>query len=74
MDTDLNYVIGLLIAGFAIPSIVSAYSDSRPPRAGAIALMVGAGLVALAVINSPGTYSIRSTPDAFVRVVGHYIN
>ncbi|RYG89481.1 hypothetical protein EU803_17270 [Loktanella sp. IMCC34160] len=74
MDTDLYFVIGLIVAGFSIPPIFGALSEGRAPRAAAIAILIGGGLVALAVNERPGTYSISEIPDAFVRVVGRYIN
>jgi len=74
MDTDLFFVIGIIVCGFAIPSVLSAFSESRPPRAAAIMVMIGGGLIALAVWQRPNTYSIQDIPDAFVRVVGRYIH
>lgn len=74
MDTDLIFVIGLLVAVLSFPAIVGAFSEGRPPRAAAIMIMVGGGLMALAVYQRPNTYSLESIPDAFVRVVGTYIN
>ena len=40
MDPDLMLVIGLVIGGFSIPSIMGALADGRVPRAAAIAVMV----------------------------------
>ncbi len=74
MDTDLFFVIGIIVCGFAIPSVLAAFSESRPPRAAAIMVMIGGGLIALAVWQRPNTYSVQDIPDAFVRVVGRYIN
>ncbi|WP_420860172.1 hypothetical protein [Marivivens marinus] len=74
MDTDLFFVIGLIIAGFSIPPIIGALSEGRAPRTAAIAILIGGGLVALAVNERPGAYSVSEIPDAFVRVVGRYIN
>jgi hypothetical protein len=74
MDPDLYFVIGIIIAAFAIPAILSAFSEGRAPRAAAILIMIGGGLVALAVYSNPGGYSVTEIPDVFVRVVGGYIN
>lgn len=74
MDTDLMFVIGLVVAGFSIPSIMGALADGRVPRAAAIAVLVGGGLIALAVNQKPGGYAVNDIPSVFVDVVGRYIN
>ncbi len=43
-------------------------ADGRAPRAAAILVMLGGGLVALAVWQRPGAYGWEGIPDAFVRV------
>ena len=67
-------VIGLVIGGFSIPSIVGALADGRVPRAAAISVMVAGGLIALAIRDNPGGYAINDIPDVFVSVVARYIN
>ena len=73
LDTDLFFVIGLVILVFSFPVIISAMTEGRTPRSAAIMIMIGGGLVALAVYQKPNTYTLEGIPDAFVRVVGHYI-
>lgn len=73
MDPDLFLVIGVVILGFAIPSIISAFSAGRAPRAAAIMIMIGGSLVALAAFQQPGGYEIGDIPDAFSSVIGRYI-
>lgn len=74
MDADLYFVIGLIILAFTIPPILGALLEGRAPRAAAILVLIGGGLLALAITNSPGGYTISEIPDVFVRVVGRYIN
>lgn len=74
MDPDLMMVIGLVVGGFSIPSMLGAFAEGRVPRAGAIAVMVSGGLIALAIKENPGGYAIADIPDVFVNVVGRYIN
>lgn len=74
MDTDLFFVIGVLVAGFSIPAVISAFSEGRPPRAAAIMIMIGGGLLGLALYGNPGGYSIAETPEVFNRVIARYIN
>ena len=73
MPFDLYLVIGIIILGFAIPAIVSAYSDSRAPRVAAVMLVIGGGMVAYAVTQKPGGYTLHDVPGAFAVVIGHYI-
>ena len=74
MDPDLLIVIGLVVGGFSIPSILGAIADGRVPRAAAIAVMVAGGLIVLAINEDPGGYAINDMPDVFVNVVARYIN
>lgn len=74
MDADLYLVIGIIIIAFSLPSIFGAISESRAPRVAAILVMVGGGLIALAVSQKPAGYTLDEIPGAFVNVVGRYIN
>ncbi|MCF2904770.1 hypothetical protein L0666_07205 [Octadecabacter sp. CECT 8868] len=74
MDPDLMLVIGLVIGGFSIPSIMGAMADGRVPRAAAIAIMISGGLIVLAIRDRPGGYELADIPDVFVSVVGKYLN
>ncbi len=73
MDVDLFYVIGLVISVFSIPPIIGALSEGRAPRVAAIMVLIGGGLIAIAVNERPGAYTLKNTPDVFVRVVGRFI-
>jgi len=73
MDTDLFLVGGLIIAGLSIPSILGSLVDKRVPRAAAIMIMIGTGMIAVAVINKPSGYKLEDIPYAFTRVVGKYL-
>ncbi len=67
-------MIGLVVGGFSIPSIMGAFADGRVPRAAAITVMIAGGLIALAIRDKPGGYAIDEIPDVFVSVVARYIN
>jgi hypothetical protein len=69
MDTDLALVLGILLAGVSVPSIVSAFSDGRAPRTAAIAMILGGALVVYALSQKPGGYRMDDIPKAFVRVI-----
>ena len=69
MDADLALVLGLIVAAFSIPSILSAISDGRSPRASMVTILIAGALVLYAAGTKPGGYSIDTVPDAFFRVV-----
>jgi len=72
MDTDLALVLGLVIGGFSIPSILSAMSDRRSPRASALTILIAFGLLFYAMTAKPGGYQIDQIPDVFFSVLGRY--
>lgn len=74
MDNDLFLVFGLIIAGLAVPSVLGAIVDSRTPRGAAIMVMIGSGMIAVAVMKKPSGYSFQEVPQAFVRVIGKFVN
>lgn len=74
VDSDLLLVIGIIVGGFAIPAVLSAMSDSRSPRAAAVAFVIGGGLVLAAFMTKPGGYSADMIPEAFIRVIARFLN
>jgi hypothetical protein len=72
MDTDLALVLGLALAGLSIPSVISAFSDSRAPRASALTVLIAGGLIIYAIRSHPGGYAIGDIPDAIVHVIARY--
>ena len=73
MSPDFYLVLGILIAGFSIPSVLSALSDRRAPRASAITILIAGGLILLAVQTQPGGYTLQEIPDVFVRVIASFM-
>lgn len=72
MDPDLALVVGLIISAFSVPSILSALSDSRAPRASALTILIGGALVLYAIQTGQGGYGLAEIPDVFVRVIARY--
>jgi hypothetical protein len=72
MDTDLILVIGIIVLILAFPSLLSAYSESRVPRAGAILVLIGGVLIAVALTRHAAGYTFAEIPEIFVRVIGRY--
>ncbi|MGE4328030.1 MAG: hypothetical protein AB7E21_18265 [Pseudodonghicola sp.] len=72
MDTDLILVLGLVVVFFAIPALVSAFSDERRLRAPTVALLIGGGAMVYAYVAHPGGYTLEQLPDVFFGVIGRY--
>ena len=68
MNPDMFLVLGIIIAGFSIPSVLSAITDGRAPRASAVTILIAGGLVLIAMQTKQGGYALSDIPDAFVRV------
>jgi len=73
MPFDLYLTIGAVILVFAIPSVVSAFSDGRAPRTAAVLVLIGGGLVVWAMTQKPNGYVLTDIPNVFVGVIGHYL-
>jgi len=74
MDNDLKLVLGIVIFALSIPSLISAFSESRPPRMAAIFFVVGGALIVWSVQGRPGNLVLSDIPHAFARVIGRFIN
>ncbi len=73
MDTDLVLIVGIVIAALSIPSILSAISDKRAPRASAITVLIAGGLILFAIQGKPGGYRLEQLPDVLVSVIARYM-
>lgn len=73
MDPDLFLVVGIILAAFSVPGIMSAITDGRAPRASAITILIAGGMVLFAIQSKPGGYSLNDIPGAFSRVIGEYL-
>lgn len=73
MSNDQILVISIIICALAIPALLAAYSESRPPRAGAIMILIGGVLMVIALTQKPGGYTFDEIPNIFVRVIAGVI-
>lgn len=73
MNTDIALVLGLVIAAFSIPSILSALSDGRSPRAPMVVILISGALILYAVVANPGGYTVSEIPNVFMSVVNSVI-
>lgn len=67
-------VVGLVISVLAIPSLLSAFAESRPPRSGAVMVLIGGVLLAVALTQKPSGYTFAEVPDVVFKVIGRFIN
>ncbi len=73
MDADLALVLGLIVAGFSIPSILSALGDGRSPRASMVTILIAGGLIIYALVTKPGGYTLAQVPEAFIHVIARFM-
>ncbi|MFD2174579.1 hypothetical protein [Rhodobacter lacus] len=73
LDADIYLVLGIIVSAFAIPGVLSAFAESRPPRSAAVAVLVGGGLILYAFATRPGGYTPAQIPEAFTRVLAEIL-
>ena len=73
MTPDVALVLGLVLAGLAVPSMLSAFADRRAPRASALTILIAGGLLLYAIQTQPSGYTFQDIPKAFVRVIGQIL-
>ncbi len=73
MDHDLTLVIGIVVGMLAIPALLSAYSESRAPRSGAVLVLISGVLLAVALTNKGGGYRLDEVPEIFMSVIKRYL-
>ncbi len=74
VDPDLFLTIGIILGVLTIPSLLSAWTDGRVPRLGAIMVFAAVIMVAVAAKNKPTGYKISDVPTIMMNVAGRYIN
>lgn len=74
MDTDLLLIVGLIVTILAVPSVISAFSESRPPRAAAVLFLIGGTLIVVALTQGNARYSMADLPEVVSRVIARYLN
>lgn len=72
MDTDLFLTIGIVLVVLTIPSLMSAWTESRAPRFAAIMLVAAAALIVTALTQKPGGYGFKDVPQVMMGVVARY--
>ena len=73
MDPDLAMAIGMVLAVFSLPAVLSAVSDRRAPRVAMFTILGAGGLILWALSNKPGGYSLSELPRLLIEVIARYI-
>lgn len=73
MDPDLSLVIGILLAGLAVPGFLSAFVERRLPKLPILFAAGGGYLIFSAVNAKPGGYTWPDVPNAFIDVIARVI-
>jgi formate-dependent nitrite reductase membrane component NrfD len=71
-DVDLLLTVGIILLVLSIPSLLSAWAESRAPRIGAIMTVAALGLIVTALLTKPGGYTFNQIPEVLVRVIGGF--
>ena len=74
MDTDLLLTLGIVLIALTLPALLAAWAEGRPPRIGAVMLIVAATLIVVAVTGRPGGYSFNEVPGTMLTVFARFIN
>lgn len=74
MEPDLAMVLGIVLGGLSIPSILSAVSEGRSPRGASVVILLALGLIVYAATTKAGGYQLNELPDVFIRVIGGFLN
>ena len=69
MDTDLLLTVGILLLVLSLPSLLSAWVESRAPRMGAIMAIAALGMISAALIYNPGGYAFEQVPGVMLNTV-----
>ena len=72
METDLIFVVGFFLLVLSIPAMVSAFMESRTPRAPALIILIGVLMIGYAVRERPMTYTVQAIPDTILRVYADF--
>lgn len=74
MDTDLYLTIGVILVVLTLPSLLNAWTEGRPPRVGAVVLMIAAILITIALTQRPSGYAFEEIPGTMLKVFGRLAN
>ncbi len=71
-NPDLMLTVGIVLLVLSMPSLLSAWVESRAPRMGAIMVIAALGLIIGALLTNPGGYAFNKVPGVMIKVVGGF--
>jgi hypothetical protein len=74
IGADILIVIGTLVSGFAVSSVVAGWVARTWPVMALISLAVGIGLLVFVHLQLPGGLTATDIPDAFILVAARILN
>lgn len=74
MYADYIVMVGLVMALFAFPSFLNAWTESRFPRAALSCIALCGVCLTVAQQITPGGYRASDVPGSFVRVLGQLVH
>ncbi len=74
MDTDLVLTVGLVLMVLSVPSLLSAWAESRAPRMGAIMAIAALALIIAALYEKPGGYAFNEVPGVVIGVAAQFLD
>ena len=73
MDPDLSLVIGILLAGLAVPGCLASLVERRFPKLSLLMAIGGGYLIYSGVTTMPGGFDWPDVPNAFIDVIARII-
>jgi hypothetical protein len=74
IGADILIVIGTLVSGFAVSSVVAGWVARKWPVMALISLAVGIGLLVFVHLQLPDGLTATDIPDAFILVAARILN
>lgn len=70
MNPDILFLMGLFIFGLSGPAVISAFSTSGSTlRPAALCVLVGGGLIVLAMSQSTTRYNVAMVPELVMELI-----
>ncbi|MBD3679078.1 MAG: hypothetical protein HUJ27_11865 [Rhodobacteraceae bacterium] len=73
MSTDYAIVAGIIVLALSIPSVFSAFSESRWPWMAIFMVSLGGGLMVYAYDQTSEGYTVEDIPRAFIEVFSDFV-
>lgn len=74
IGADILIVIGTVVTGFALSSIVAGWATRTWPVMALVSLVIGLGLLVFVHIQLPGGLSPMDIPESFILVAARILN